>query len=80
MKIFNRQLIFFIRLFLVLISAILGYLIGKEYWQNDLLSYVGLLFGFTIGFIVIIVERSMESVSTKKDTDGRNRAFCRSFL
>ncbi len=63
-----------------MISAILGYLIGKEYWQNDLLSYVGLLFGFTIGFIVIIVERSMESVSTKKILTGGIGLFVGLFI
>lgn len=80
MKIFNRRLIFFIRVSLVLIAAILGYLIGKEYWQNDLLSYVGLLFGFTIGFIVITVERSMESVSTKKILTGGIGLFVGLFI
>lgn len=71
MKILNKEFIlFFIRIMLVLTSAILGFLIGKEYWHNDLLSYVGFVFGFTIGFIVVLVERSMGSISTRKILTG----------
>ncbi|MHB1661738.1 MAG: PIN domain-containing protein [bacterium] len=65
---------------LVLISAILGYLIGKGYWHNDLLSYVGFLFGFTIGFIVVSVEKSMESISTKKIMTGGIGLFIGLFI
>ncbi len=80
MKIFNKEPILFVRISLVLISAILGYLIGKEYWHNDLLSYVGLLFGFTIGFIVVTVEKSMESISTKKILAGGIGLFIALFI
>ena len=80
MKIFNKKPILFIRISLVLISAVLGFLIGKEYWHNDFLSYVGLLFGFTIGFIVISVERSMESISTKKILTGGIGLFIGLFI
>ena len=80
MKIFNKKPILFIRIMLVLISAILGFLIGKEYWHNDFLSYVGLLFGFTIGFIVVSVEKSMESISTKKILTGGIGLFIGLFI
>ena len=80
MKIFNKKPILFIRISLVLISAVLGFLIGKEYWHNDFLSYVGLLFGFTIGFIVISVEKSMESISTKKILTGGIGLFIGLFI
>ncbi len=80
MKIFNNKPILFIRIMLVLISAILGFLIGKEYWHNDFLSYVGLLFGFTIGFIVVSVEKSMESISTKKIITGGIGLFTGLFI
>lgn len=70
----------FIRASLVIISSILGFLIGKEYWHNDLLSYVGLLFGFTIGIIVVSVEKSMESISTKKILNGGIGLFVGLFL
>ncbi len=80
MIIFNKKPVFFIRASLVLISAILGYLIGKEYWHNNLLSYVGLLFGFTIGFLVVTVEKSMESISTKKILTGGVGLFIALFV
>ncbi len=80
MKIFNKKPILFVRIMLVLISAILGFLIGKEYWHNDFLSYVGLLFGFTIGFIVVSVEKSMESISTKKILTGGIGLFIGLFI
>jgi uncharacterized protein YacL len=80
MKIFNKRPILFIRIMLVLISGVLGFLIGKEYWHNDLLSYVGLLFGFTIGIIVVSVERSMESISTKKILTGGIGLFIGLFI
>lgn len=80
MKIFNKNPILFIRVMLVLISAILGFLIGKEYWHNEFLSYVGLLFGFTIGFIVISVEKSMESISAKKIFTGGLGLFIGLFI
>jgi uncharacterized protein YacL len=80
MKIFSKKPILFIRIMLVLISAILGFLIGKEYWHNDFLSYVGLLFGFTIGFIVVSVEKSMESISTKKIMTGGIGLFIGLFI
>lgn len=80
MKIFNKRPILFVRIMLVLISAILGFLIGKEYWHNDFLSYVGLLFGFTIGFIVVSVEKTMESISTKKIMAGGIGLFIGLFI
>ncbi len=80
MKIFNKKPILFIRISLVLISAVLGFLIGKEYWHNDFLSYVGLLFGFTIGFIVVSVEKSMESISAKKILTGGIGLFIGLFI
>ncbi len=80
MKILNKKPILFVRILLVLISAVLGFLIGKEYWHNDFLSYVGLLFGFTIGFIVISVEKSMESISTKKILTGGIGLFIGLFI
>ncbi len=80
MKIFNKKPILFIRIMLVLISAILGFLIGKGYWHNDFLSYLGLLFGFTIGFIVVSVEKSMESISTKKILTGGIGLFIGLFI
>ncbi|MHB8232501.1 MAG: PIN domain-containing protein [bacterium] len=80
MKIFNKKPILFVRITLILTSAILGFLIGKEYWHNDLLSYVGLLFGFTIGFIVVSVEKSMESISTKKILTGGIGLFIGLFI
>ncbi len=80
MKIFNKKSIFFIRIMLVSISAVLGFLIGKEYWHNELLSYVGLLFGFTIGFIVVSVEKNMESISTKKVLSGGIGLFIGLFI
>ncbi len=80
MKILNKKPILFVRISLVLISAVLGFLIGKEYWRNDFLSYVGLLFGFTIGFIVISVEKSMESISTKKILTGGIGLFIGLFI
>ena len=80
MKIFNKKPILFVRIMLVLVSAILGFLIGKEYWHNDFLSYVGLLFGFTIGFIVVSVEKSMESISTKKILTGGIGLFIGLFI
>ena len=80
MKIFNKKPILFVRITLILISAILGFLIGKEYWHNDFLSYVGLLFGFTIGFIVVYVEKSMESISTKKILTGGIGLFIGLFI
>ncbi len=80
MKILNKKPILCIRIMLILTSAILGYLIGKEYWRNDFLSYVGLLFGFTIGFIVVSVEKSMESISTKKILTGGIGLFIGLFI
>lgn len=70
MDFFKKKPIVFIRILLVIISSILGYLIGKEYWHNDLLSYVGLLFGFTLGLIVVTLEKTMENISTKKILSG----------
>ncbi len=80
MKIFNKKPILFVRIILVLTSSILGFLIGKEYWHNNLLSYVGLLFGFTIGFIVVSVEKNMGSISTKKILAGGIGLFIGLFL
>ncbi len=66
----KKKPIFFVRLLLILVSSILGFLIGKEYWHNDFLAYVGLLFGFITGFIVITLEKSMENISTRKILSG----------
>ncbi len=65
-KTFYRRPIFFIRVLLVLAASILGYLIGEGYWHNIFLSYAGLIIGFVIGFVVVWLEKSMESISTKK--------------
>ncbi len=70
MNFIKKKPIFFVRLLLILISSVLGFLIGKEYWHNDFLAYVGLLFGFTIGFIVVTLEKSMENISTRKILSG----------
>ncbi len=80
MNIFKKKPIFFVRAILVLTSSVLGYLIGKAYWHNDLLSYLGLLFGFMIGFIVITLEKGMENISTKKILSGGIGLFIALFI